>query len=512
MVTKSVSKILIDGIRTESGFDEQSIEKVDLDDLFQTSIHQKIFPYVFRKLMRAVSSRKYDVYKTKYYNFVKKVDVLNDETIKIASECEKKGIHIFITKGIVFSKMIFNDLYLRHCNDIDMIIHEKDVLKIHHLLSKMGYVHVCGGKDPFQRDPDDLLPLSQPTLKDQNHHEFFEYYKKIDNIDIYIELGRSIHESITGDKAKQFFKNRHTLNIIDRKSKITTFDLYHTILMLIENIYENIENWYSSPRLKDVLDFCTFIHKFGNRINWDYMFLFSEKYGISDIVSHVLDQFISALDLSITGLQNVASIVRKFEGKPKESKRFLFNWETSFLDRFFQTKQERHSEICRIVKKRCFSSENPNYHKPLTLKSEEPIKWKVENLTPYEITVTVSLDPAKQEIVFFIQVDENILSDFHQYTLHLVFIPDDLNSAKWVEESIYQFSGGTVMSPDRNLDYSIEEKKINIEEKISCMTFTSSFSFSICIRKNVIANIWHWMSKNPFNKEFWADPPIFKLH
>lgn len=504
MVLDATKEQLLNIVLDERNF---STAKIDWDELLGMSFSQSIFPYVYLKVKNLVPENKAKIYNGEFIKHTKKVDAMKKEITSLTNLCKKRNVNVLVVKGLPISSILYNNIYLRDCNDIDTLVNEDDIQRMHSILLESGYVHACGKDNPHEPDPDDLLVLSSPTLKDFEHHEYFEYHKKVDQTNVETEVGRYIHQSVKKDAIKQFLKSSQEI-CIDTHTKVLTLDLNHTFLYLCENFYENMEGWYSHPKLRDILDLIVAVNKYGSKINWDQIVELAVRYKITDILYYI---FINFGEYFRNSDVNTSSIINQLAAaQVKDCKRFAFAWETPLFDLFFLTAHERAQEIRHIVRKRCFSANNKNYVNPLVLTSHDQIlEWELVNDSPYKVSVLISADKSENQIRFMIQVDDHILDDESKYKLTLVIIKRNPNDPYLEHEFLIEHD-----AIHRNNDpyaFIRQNGKVVIEEVVKLSELDECFSFSVCLQKHVTNNLWYWLSENPFHKDFWFDPPIVKI-
>ena len=107
---------------------------------------------------------------------------------------KEERIRFVLVKGLVLSKVIYEDIYLRQINDIDILVEEDDTLRMDYILRKMNYIQPYENIDNDQ-EPLKLLPYPIMRLKHTNH--FFEYYNFRDEIVSKIELHKDCILSMT---------------------------------------------------------------------------------------------------------------------------------------------------------------------------------------------------------------------------------------------------------------------------------------------------------------------------
>ncbi|MBP3450158.1 MAG: nucleotidyltransferase family protein [Spirochaetaceae bacterium] len=105
---------------------------------------------------------------------------------KIFAEANKENIKIAGLKGLVFNTSIYN-LKTRKSNDLDILIHEKDLLKFDKIMKRMGFIQSFDGG------------ISEATKKEKliqrlNYHDLVPYCKRINSPYLsHIEIDVNFH-------------------------------------------------------------------------------------------------------------------------------------------------------------------------------------------------------------------------------------------------------------------------------------------------------------------------------
>lgn len=97
------------------------------------------------------------------------------ELINVTCVFKGEGIDLTVLKGPVLSKQLYNDIALRKCKDLDVLVSKKDLSKALSVLKKLGYLE---------------LQHSHSSLKQEElyHENFHDYELYNPEKDVYLEL------------------------------------------------------------------------------------------------------------------------------------------------------------------------------------------------------------------------------------------------------------------------------------------------------------------------------------
>lgn len=351
-------KLMLDiarkGINYENFYlEENLLRKIDWMKLLNLSIRQRIFPIVYKFLIKYVPLLFKEEYNQRYYIFFRKINNIIEEAKRISLLAQGNNINFLIFKGVVYSKIIYDDLYLRECVDIDTLINDKDVSKMDRILKERGYFQAYG----YDKINKKFKILPYPVFKPAGGHEYFPYYKKIrKNEYIVLELGKYIHE-IRGNSPTNFFRNVQEI-LIDN-SFIKTLSISDTLICLVENIYLDSESpWgvlHNEICLKDYLDLYIFFTKYTNFIHWNKLQNISNDYKITHkifcIFNNLNDIFINLVPEKILKLFEKRFIRYDYYGYGCTEKGSFVNWKSSFVDRLFNN-EKKINEFRYLIKQR----------------------------------------------------------------------------------------------------------------------------------------------------------------
>ncbi len=329
--------------------DPSLTQNIDWDKLYKLILEQRIFLLIYKYIKDYIPKSYSEVYQQRYILFESGIKNAIHEIGKVSKSAKEKNIKVIFNKGLIYSKLIYNDLFLRDLGDIDTIISEKDILKMDSLLRKSGY---------YQRYGLDLngnikkLPI--PILKNFNHYEYYDYIKKYDDKIVCLEVARRLH-TISQDHMEKFITQ--TMEIEIKNYLVEVFDISHGFLALCENAYSNSESLLEcvhSISLKDYIDISLFIRKYQDQFNWLEIKKLADEYRITHQLFRVFNNlneiFPDYLKENIIMLFSPKNIPYKFEGNIDGSQ---LKWNMGFVQRLFD-KERRFIEYKQLVKNKVY--------------------------------------------------------------------------------------------------------------------------------------------------------------
>lgn len=399
--------------------EDHLIHMINWKDFLELSVSHGVFLLVFPHIKNWIPKNEKIKFVAVNLAQHEKNKKLLSEIISVWEVARKNKIELYYSKGVVLSKLIYDDFYSRQSGDIDVFIKQDNVQLMHEILTSLGYMHVCGKHhaDTVDFFTDDYERLNSPILKKSNHHEYFGYYKKIgENQYISLELQRYIHKSITKD-IYSFFES--CISIQTGNNSILTFDIMHTLLLLFENAYSDSEWYWTKPILKNYADICMFIIKYDDCINWVELKGLSEKYGIKHQL-YIIMKYINSLFKNFIP-DNIISLFNF-----NRSNLLILDWDRSIHERLFLD-IDHNEEIAILVRKYCYSYKNKLYHNPLILENNSDynqLTYGLIDLITDNQEISFKYKPlyGNGKLSFCILLEESTLEILDQYILELVLL------------------------------------------------------------------------------------------
>jgi hypothetical protein len=110
---------------------------------------------------------------------------LTVELVRIVRMCREEGIGIICLKGPVLALQLYSDVALRHIVDIDLLVEDRDIEKVHRLLIRSGYE--AGHPELFSS------ALHWRVFKKSKHHIPYHHRGERLYVELHLRLFKNIH-------------------------------------------------------------------------------------------------------------------------------------------------------------------------------------------------------------------------------------------------------------------------------------------------------------------------------
>ncbi len=222
----------------------------------------RIFPLYYSAVKNIVPQSIYISLQIKEETHKKRISSMCDSLHELYWIAQSNKFRFVLIKGLALSKIIYDDLYSRQINDIDILIDEYEGIKADSLMRAIGYVQPCNSD--WKKGNISLLPFLSSHGRDSKH--YYEYYK----------FGQpyskvEIHRTLAGYKPiiNEILWTNAVTDIDGMK--INTMNLEHTFVYLFINAHNASETKQSLQKkivLRDYLDIYFFCKKYIDQINW----------------------------------------------------------------------------------------------------------------------------------------------------------------------------------------------------------------------------------------------------
>lgn len=356
---KIVYDIMNNILKKDYTFEVSKYNNIDWNILMNISIGHKVFPHIFNKVKSFLPQQEKEIYYKYFSRHKKHIDKIIEQASQIACEFDQKSYKYVIVKGFILSNIIYGDSYMRQFSDIDILMHEDDLLNACLSMENLGY-------------KDTMLFLLQETLNIRDFDKYLYYLSEPEKEFMYkgrttVEIKRSTHG----------FNSKATLRVVNKRNKLKindseffSLEVSDLFFVFLENTFSNFytdwgikHNFY----IRDIVDFYCFLVKYKSVFSREYCLelIESEHYEhlfmIMDIIKSFFD--IGSLDLLPQSLLNL---------EKKIDVSCHIKWESDFLERLFNVKS-RHNEYNWYM-----------YNKGLNRNNVEPFLLNDLNKYPYD--------------------------------------------------------------------------------------------------------------------------------
>ena len=253
-------------------------ETLDWDYIIEYSVRQGISSLLYWNLSRISNGKVVPYEITKhlekiYYSNLARNILLYDELSKILKAFKKAGVDTIVLKGAFIAEEIYQNIGLRPMSDLDLLIKERDLIRVKNELTELMYFSAFHTKHYEQL---------QTVLS--NEHLFVHKDKEV-----YIDLHWNIlpPESPYKIDVNKLWENAKLVNITGVETLILAPEdlLQHLCLHLDNHIN------YSTPEAQHFKNYCDIAEvtmHYREIINWSYFLQSSKGYGIENPIFQVL--------------------------------------------------------------------------------------------------------------------------------------------------------------------------------------------------------------------------------
>lgn len=215
-------------------------ELIDEELLFKYAQENGLSGFIFTALdQNKISEAIYNKFQQEFYLYTTK-DIRQLKTINEITELfnEHHIDHIFL-KGSVLKK-VYPETYMRSMGDIDILIKEYDLDKVHEILENSGY----------------------NNWHNSSHHDCFKKGK-----DIFLEIHPKLNSEFDS-KYDVLFNNVWNMAKVVNNHQYEFIPEYNLVYLL----YHTVKHFFSSGvGLRTILDIGLFIRKYHEDINYDLL-------------------------------------------------------------------------------------------------------------------------------------------------------------------------------------------------------------------------------------------------
>lgn len=211
--------------------------------------------------------------------------IILDELLSLQKVFQENHIEVLFYKGVVLSKLLFDDYTSRTTSDIDILIKAVDFASIRHLLLDAGFEEMYFYPDNY---PDYYLFINRESL----------FRKKcLAGTYIYVEIQWAPLPEFYGLPFNNdyFFLNHVSESIINEKIPIPGLNEHLLILFIHHGIADLWRN------LKHVFDIILFADKYKEAIDWKKIekYISDQKFIRNSIVGRNLGKDLFGIDIPI---------------------------------------------------------------------------------------------------------------------------------------------------------------------------------------------------------------------
>ena len=115
------------------------VNRINWDRLFRLLLEQKLFVCCFNTLKDVIPKQFLHKWMAEYYMIKSHINKDMERASNIQKLIAEKGYLSAISKGFVYSRLVYDDNYMRQYNDIDIYVDVDNIFEIGKSLIEEGY-------------------------------------------------------------------------------------------------------------------------------------------------------------------------------------------------------------------------------------------------------------------------------------------------------------------------------------------------------------------------------------
>lgn len=261
MINPTVSELKLLSLLSRincSPIENKEIQKLigkvsDWDNFYELAHLNRYAPFVYKNLVSmGLEHHISEVATEKFIENAKRIERVNKARLKEAQKFLKlfseRGIEVVILKGIYYGETFYNDPYYKRMNDVDILIHKKDLDKIFEVFEELGFFSAG-----------ELLGKSAREHDEFSHHlpPFFSR-----SLNLMVGTHWELHTPMRS----------YRLDYETLWSRVVEFDFYgNTVKALgdIDNLHHLcVHLSFFKAGAREVGDICNLVRAFRSQIDW----------------------------------------------------------------------------------------------------------------------------------------------------------------------------------------------------------------------------------------------------
>lgn len=389
------------------------INKLDWNEILDLAKRHRIFPRVYRSINHIIPEEYRNRFWIEYQSHVEKINEMVNSLrcLQILSKHEK--IRFLLIKGLPISIMVYEDLYARQINDIDILVAKDDIQRIDYALRKDGYLQ------PYQCDWVNnkfaFLPFTTTRLKESKHqYEYYKFTKYISKVEV--------HSYLTNFKSYMQDVLWSSSNVIIDNCSYNTLDLEHMCLYLFINAYDSSETYEALQKkvlLRDYMDIYECMKEYASNIDWQRFYTLMERYGFCEKYKLILNNLAEIyLD------EPTVIYLQKIDEAMNINRSFPCHIKMDFISRLFLPDQRRQLALRRLKERVYTHRKMSNPILVLPFVGEEVVCTEQCNCD-LNIMIKYGLRYSSKGIFVSLQVDDRLSCDLDKYMISCTILNND---------------------------------------------------------------------------------------
>lgn len=238
--------------------------ELDLNWIISFLSEHRILQYAYDYLLQISNNQERKVLDEKQNEHKSKAHNSLNELVRFSKLAREEKVKFILVKGFGLSYLLYNNIYARYTNDIDILVEADDMIRADFILKKMGYIQ----PNTIDFSTKNYTELSYPIMRLKHTNHFFEYYNLNLSPVTKFELHKRLY-FINDLNINDFLWNFSSVDI--GEVKVNILDLEYTFVFLVINAYQNTETLFSLQRgciIREYIDLFRFLHLYKETMNW----------------------------------------------------------------------------------------------------------------------------------------------------------------------------------------------------------------------------------------------------
>lgn len=314
----------------KKNFDEQAVEAVpphEWGEIMSGFAKNRLFPLAYERIASVTHTDEFvKEYEQKFHSYRKRVSVYLESLGGFCDLAHENDLRFITFKGIPLSLSIYDNIYTRQANDIDILVSDDDLSKADFVARSAGFLQPADHVVSYE-NKDELLYAPYPFKRRQHDIQVSPYYRFAEGFSVKMEIHTGLRFGNGKEAAERLYWR--TRLVTAENTPIETFDPEITFLILLANACDNSESIFSNQLpdkviLRDYVDLHYFLEKHKDKICWANVKSVLIENNLTSIAAQAIGSLSELFEEDASLLKSKLSI----EDTPSI-------WEYSLLERVF---------------------------------------------------------------------------------------------------------------------------------------------------------------------------------
>lgn len=417
-------------------------DNINWKHLVEVSNEQMIFPLIYEYVKEHIPINHRLRYKIHYKKHRMNIEAALQHAFDVQELLLSAKCRFVVVKGFILSKILYGNAYMRQIGDIDILVHEGDIIKTCHLLESKGYndqllthIHNSGINVPHSE-------------KEAYYYSSLEKKYKMENFTL-VEIKKDrIHYNAI--EVMTAVEKKIMLNINGKK--FCSLSISDMFIFISEKVFYSISSIFgicNAFTIRTIVDYYIFIINHANLFTDEYIAWIDNTGHINHVALaiNVLRSYFQE-----RALLKIPKVLLDLVANPNLDQDHLYDWQSTFIERLFN-KQKRESELQWMHQQNNFKnakmilSENLEDYEGSSSNGMVSVVHPAVNIKLINSLLTSPIlfgaGHDKSRITLFLKIPQ----DYPDVVLNfLLFIPQAKKGTETAHQILCQFVGKQVQS------------------------------------------------------------------